>query len=234
MYNVLEPSDLTIFRILSATVMLIIASTWDLWKREINDILWIVFAAIAVILVFFEPSLTNFILDLGISMIVVPVALLLWRIGIFGGADAFALMVLAALTPQVSLTENFITPFTALTNAAIFSVTPLFLNLIRNMFAVLRHDNIFEGFEETRLRKFLALFLGYRSANPKFSFSIERIVNNHKKLDFALHNAEKAEFCNTKNSWVTPGIPYILYISAGFFVQLFYGDVVLNILRSIF
>lgn len=229
----LEAFDLTSFRILSAAVMLVIASSLDVWKREVNDVLWIVFAAIAVILVFFEPNLTDFIINLGISMMVVPVALLLWRIGIFGGADAFALIVLAALTPQVSLTENFITPFTALINATIFSVTPLFSNLIRNMFAMLRHDNIFEEFKETRLRKFLALFLGYRSANPKFSFSIEKIVNSHKKLDFALHNAEKAEFCNTKNSWVTPGIPYILYISAGFFVQLFYGDMIFNVIRNI-
>lgn len=233
MYNMLEVFDLTSFRILSAAVMLVIASSLDVWKREINDVLWIVFAAIAVILVFFEPNLTDFIINLGISMMVVPVALILWRIGIFGGADAFALIVLAALTPQISLTENSITPFTMLTNAAVFSIAPLFLNLIHNLFSMSRHNDIFEGFEETRLRKIFALFLGYRSANPKFSFPIEKTVSNHKKLDFTLHNAEKAEFCNAKDSWVTPGIPYILYISTGFFVQLFYGDIIFNVIRNI-
>ena len=229
----LEILDLTSFRIMSAAVMLIIASCLDVRKREINDVLWIVFAAIAIILIFFEPNFTTFIIGLGMSLIIVPVVLLLWRIGIFGGADAFALMVIAALTPQISLTENTVTPFTVLTNAAIFSIVPLFSNLIRNLFSISQHNDIFEGFEETRLRKIFALFLGYRSANPKFSFPIEKTIDNHKKLNFALHNAESAEFCNTKDSWVTPGIPYILYISAGFFVQLFYGDVIFNIIRNI-
>ena len=233
MYNVLEAFDLTSFRILSATVMLVIASSLDVWKREINDVLWIVFAVISIVLVFFEPNFTNFVLNLGIALIVVPIALLLCRIGIFGGADAFALIVLAALTPQISLTGNTITPFTTLTNAAVFSIVPLFSNLIRNLFSISRHDDIFKGFEETRLRKIFALFLGYRSTNPKFSFPIEKTVDNRKKLNFTLHNAEKAEFCNAKDMWVTPGIPYILYISAGFFVQLFYGDIIFNIMRNI-
>ena len=142
MYSMLEMLDLTSFRIMSAAVMLIIASCLDVRKREINDVLWIVFAAIAIILIFFEPNFTTFIIGLGMSLIIVPVVLLLWRIGIFGGADAFALMVIAALTPQISLTENTVTPFTVLTNAAIFSIVSLFSNLTRNLFSILQHNDI--------------------------------------------------------------------------------------------
>jgi preflagellin peptidase FlaK len=216
-------------RILSALIMLSIATTIDVWKREINDILWIVFGAISVVLIFFEPSMTDSLINIGVSLIVAPIALLIWRLGIFGGADALGLIVLAALAPQLSLSGNIVTPLTTLTNAAIISVTPIFLNLIRNLIAISRHKNIFEGFEETRLKKISAMFLGYRAKNPKYSFTIEKVEGNHKKIDFSFHHAENTEFCDKPDTWVTPGIPYILYITAGFVVQIIFGDIVFNI-----
>jgi len=216
-------------RILSALIMLSIATTMDVWKREINDILWIVFGAISVVLIFFEPSMTNSLINIGVSLIVAPIALLIWRLGIFGGADALGLIVLAALTPQLSLSGNTVTPLTTLTNAAIISVVPIFLNLIRNLVAISRHKNIFEGFEETRLKKISAMFLGYRSKNPKYSFTIEKVEGNHKKIDFSFHHAENTQFCDKPDTWVTPGIPYILYITAGFVVQLLFGDIIFSI-----
>ena len=66
-------------------------------------------------------------------MIVAPFVILVWRLGLFGGADAFAIIVLAALAPQITLTENTVTPFTVLTNAVILSVIPMFVNLGRNL-----------------------------------------------------------------------------------------------------
>jgi len=218
--------DIYNIRILSALAMLSIATTIDIWKREINDILWIVFGAISIVLIFFEPNITNSVINIGISLIVAPVALLIWRVGIFGGADALGLIVLAALAPQLSLSENTVTPLTTLTNAIIISIAPIFLNLFRNLIAISRHRNIFEGFEETRLKKISALFLGYRAKNPKYSFSIEKIEGNHKKIDFSFHHAENTEFCDKLDTWVTPGMPYILYITAGFVVQLLFGDIV--------
>src|SRR3990170_7948490 len=87
--------DVYNIRILSALIMLLIATTIDVWKREVNDILWIIFGAISVVLIFFEPSMTNSIINIGVSLIVAPIALLIWRVGIFGGADALGLIVLA-------------------------------------------------------------------------------------------------------------------------------------------
>lgn len=221
--------DVYNIRILFALVMLSIATTIDVWKREINDVLWIVFGAISVVLIFFEPSITNSIVNIAISLIIAPVALLIWRIGFFGGADALGLIVLAGLAPQLSLSGNIVTPFTILTNAAIISIAPICLNLIRNLIAILGHKNIFDGFEETRSKKISAIFLGYRAKNPKYSFAIEKTEGNHKKFEFSLHHAENSEFCNKPDTWITPGIPYMLYITAGFVVQLFFGDIIFNI-----
>lgn len=208
--------------------MLTIATSLDLWKRTIHDVLWISFAAIAVGLVFLEPDLQGIILEILVSLIIAPIAILLWRVGMFGGADAFALIVLAALAPQLSLSESAVTSLTTLTNAALLSTVILFVNAIRNLISLASHKNIFEGFEETRLKKTCASFLGYRAKNPKFGFAIERFDGKNKKLDFTFHHAEHAEYCKTTDTWITPAIPFILYITGGFVIQLFFGDIVVN------
>ena len=224
--------DVYNLRVLSALVMLSIATALDVRKREINDSLWIAFGLVAVVLIFFEHDPVNELRTLGMSLIIAPIALVIWRFGIFGGADAFGLIVLASLAPSITLSGTLITPFTTLTNAAIFSTAPLFVNSIRNFIAISNHENIFEGFDETRLKKVAAIFLGYRSRNPKYSFSIEKIKGNSKKLDFSLHNVEREHFCNSSNTWVTPGIPYMLYVTGGFVTQLFFGDIIFNIIGN--
>ena len=212
--------------------MLGIASICDVWKREINDLLWIGFGVAAVLLIFAGGDVISTLQHVGISLIIAPLAIVIWRIGIFGGADAFALIVLGALAPHATLSNNTVTPFTTLTNAAIISILPIFANLGRNLIAVSMHRNIFDGFEETKLKKILAMFLGYRSQNPKYGFAIEKREKDHKRLDFSFHHAENSEFCNTIDTWITPGIPYIIYITAGFIVQLFFGDIIFDVLGN--
>ena len=213
--------------------MLITASALDVWKREIHDLLWIIFGAIAIILIFVGPLSEQVLTEVMFSLIIAPIVLVLWRVGLFGGADAFCLIVLAALTPQLTLTENFVTPLTTLTNAALLSIVILLANFIRNFITIFNHRDIFSGFDENKFRKICAMFLGYRSTNPKYSFSIEKYDGAHKKLDLSMHHAERAEFCKTKDTWVTPGIPFMIYITAGFVVQLIFGDIVINAITTI-
>ncbi len=226
------PFDLNLVRILLAFSMLFVASAVDLKKREINDILWIIFGAVATALIFLEPDLWSTLKLMGFAMIVAPIVLFVWRMGVFGGADALALITLAGLAPLATFTGKELTPLSTLTNAAILSVTPIITNVIRNLFAISKHENLFEGFNESRLNKVIAVFIGYRAKNPKYSFSIERTENDAKRLDFSLHHAENATFCGTANTWVTPGIPYVIYITAGFLIQVFYGDLIFNFLRT--
>jgi preflagellin peptidase FlaK len=216
-------------RIVLALTMLGVATASDIKKREINDIIWIVFGAIAAILIPFATNLNGELFEIGISMIVAPIAIIIWRFGLFGGADAFALIVLAALTPSLTLVEGTITPFTVLTNAVILSVVPMLVNVVRNAILLAKKQNIFEGFDETPSRKILAMFIGYRAANPKFGFSIEQQVGSHKKLNLSLQHAEYAEFCDKKDTWITPGIPYMIFIFAGFVIQLVYGDIIFSL-----
>ena len=224
-------SEITIVRMIAAFAMLGLASFFDLKKREINDMLWIGFSALSIVLIFFSPEIWTSIRIVGVSLIIAPVTLVLWRFGVFGGADAFCLIVLASLAPMFTLSASQITPFSTLTNAAILSVTPLFVNLCRNVVSILRKEDIFAGIDETRTKKIIAVFIGYKAKNPKYSFSLERMVDGKKRLDFSLKHAEQTLFCNDQGVWVTPGVPYVLYIAAGFVVQVLYGDIIFNAIR---
>ena len=98
--------DIGIVRILAAIVMLGLASLIDLKKREINDGLWIIFSCVAVLLLFASFDFWHDLKTTGLSLVVSPIALILWRFGIFGGADALCLIVLAGLAPMSSLTQS--------------------------------------------------------------------------------------------------------------------------------
>lgn len=228
----LELATLDQIRIVLAIAMLGIATISDIRKREINDIIWVVFGAIGAILIPFAGNLNDELLKIGISMIIAPIALIIWRFGLFGGADAFALIVLAVLAPNMTL-GGTITPFTVLTNAVLLSVVPLFINATRNAILVARKVDIFEGFDETRKRKVLAAFIGYRAANPKFGFSIEQKNGKRKKLKLSMHHAEHAAFCEKKDTWITPGVPYMIFIFAGFVIQLVYGDIIFSLFSGL-
>jgi len=225
--------DLNHLRIILALGMLGYASYTDVTKREITDYVWVVFGVLAAVMLIFEPNLTESLVNIGISLIVAPVVIIIWRIGLFGGADAFAIIVLAALVPQITLSEGTVTPFTILTNAVLISVSPLFFNFFRNLIELAKKNNIFEDFDEPARKRIMAMFLGYRAKNPKFGFSIEKKAGKNKKLNLVLHHAEYAEFCSTPNTWITPGVPYLLFITTGFIVQLLYGDVIFSFLGKL-
>ncbi|MGI0088105.1 MAG: A24 family peptidase C-terminal domain-containing protein [Nitrosotalea sp.] len=229
---IFDYTSVNMLRMGLALGMLAIASVLDIRKREINDILWIVFGSVAVLLIFLSPDPLSTAKLVGISMIIAPIALALWRFGIFGGADALCLIVLAGLAPMISIYNTTVTPLTVLTNAAVLSTVPLFVNLGRNLVAICRKENIFNGIDATKLNKTMALFIGHRAKNPRYSFSIERVEGDLRKLNLGLQHAETAEFCNTPDTWVTQGIPYIIYISFGFVVQLIYGDIILHFIQS--
>ena len=211
-----------------ALTMLIVGSIIDIWKREIHDYYWIGFGGFGFLLVFLSPDLISNLLEIGFALIIAPFVILMWRLGLFGGADAFALIALAVIAPMATISENPITPFTTLSNAAILFVIPFLMNVARNTIAQIKGERIFEGFDESAGKKIAAALMGYKAKNPKYGFAIEKTENGKKKLDLALHHAENQEFCTKPNTWITPGIPYLLLITGGFIIQIFYGDILLG------
>jgi len=211
-----------------ALIMLIVGSIIDIWKREIHDYYWIGFGIFGFLLVFLSSNIIANLLIIGFALIIAPFVILVWRIGLFGGADAFALIALAVIAPLATLSDNVVTPFTTLSNAAVLFIIPFIVNLMRNIISQIKGEQIFEGFDETKTKKILALLMGYKAKNPKFGFAIEKEVDGKKKIDLTIHHAENQEFCTTPNTWITPGIPYLLLIMGGFIIQLIYGDIIIG------
>ena len=211
-----------------ALTMLIVGSIIDVRKREIHDYYWIGFGSVGFLLLFIDPDLISNLLTIGFALIIAPFVLLMWRIGFFGGADAFALIALAVIAPMATISENAVTPFPTLSNTAILFVFPLLMNVMRNVIAQIKGDNIFDEYDASTAKKSAAILMGYRSKNPRFGFAIEKTENGKKKFDLAMHHAENQEFCTKPNTWITPGIPYLLLITGGFIIQLFYGDIILG------
>ena len=224
-------SDLFLIRIILALSMLTVGGIYDLWKREVHDYLWIIFGVSGGILLIFEPLQMEVIYSTLFALIITPISIIIWRMGLFGGADAFALIALAVIAPQLTISENSVTPFTTLSNAAILFVIPLLLNAFRNLVSIIKGNSIFDGFEEPIFKKIIVSFLGYRAKNPKYGFLIEKTENGIKIISLSFHHAENKEFTKSKNVWITPGIPYLLLIVGGFLIQLVYGDLILTFFR---
>lgn len=222
--------DVFQIRILLALTMLGSATFIDLRKREISDVIWIIFGAISVLLLIFEHDIIQSAFGVGFSLMVAPLVLILWRFGLFGGADALCLIVLAALAPTATLFDSPVSPFSILINSALLSMTPMIANFTRNVIRVVRREDIFQDFEEPMSKKIFVMFLGYRSKNPKYSFSLETNVGKKKKLNITLHNSDKAEYCTTPDTWVTPGLPFMIFILGGFILQLLVGDIILSLI----
>jgi len=92
----------------------------------------------------------------------------------------------------------------------------------------IKGEHIFEEFDESTGKKLAAVLMGYRAKTPKFGFTLEKTESGKKRFDLAIHHAENQEFCTKPNTWITPGIPYLLLITGGFIIQLFYGDIILG------
>ena len=225
-------TELYLIRLGLALGMLTIGGIFDVWKREVHDYLWLSFGGIGIALLIFEPNHIDMIFSILFALIIAPIVLVIWRMGLFGGADAFALIALAVIAPQFTISENVVTPITTLSNAAVLFIIPLLVNVLRNISSLTKHEDIFEGFEETRSKKIIASFLGYRAKNPKYGFSIEENSKKGKKFVFSFHNADNAKFSEKPDTWITPGIPYLLLIIGGFLVQLVYGDIIIQALST--
>ena len=167
-----------------AGIMLAYTSYLDLKKREVEDRIWVIFGACGVILqIYGIYSGATVPLILGISVgLASVIGLGIFFLGLYGGADAKALIVLAVVLPyfQPRVGLYAIAPVIILTNGILLSMfLPGGLFLL-NVTRLVRSQPIFEGFRDPAYRKILACLLGYKSAGkPRgFQFTIGSIAVN--------------------------------------------------------
>ncbi len=227
-----------------AAIMLLFTSYLDIQKREVEDKVWLGFGGIGVVVQAFEvysghSNLEWLLISVGVAALI---GLGIFFFGFYGGADGKALIVLAILVPilQPKVGIYSLAPIMTLSNGILISVLLPFGLAVLNLIRILRGERIFAGFEqESTPRKILACFLGYRATGkPRdFQFPMEKQVvsqssanADQKKFDFSFMGEE---FETKPGTWVTPGIPLLVFFTAGFFLLLIYGDLVIGLVQFV-
>lgn len=221
------------------------ASFFDIRKREVNDMLWIFFGMTAAALYVFEFIFGGDTFDLFTTAVPIMIAAAMsfgiYKSGLFGGADALAIVTLAAILPTFNgdiaeklipggsvLLLHPIVPIIVLSNAVILSLSLIVFNLISNgVFALKNPRQLFDGLEhESVTRKIIAVAVGYKTrSTPKFAFTIEQDIDGRRQFSFAPRNAETTEYESKTNVWVTRGTPFLAFMLVGFTAMLFVGDI---------
>ncbi|MEM1515041.1 MAG: A24 family peptidase C-terminal domain-containing protein [Candidatus Bathyarchaeia archaeon] len=178
MLYILEP-----IRISVCLLFLLIASIYDIKNRKVSDIIWIIFAPLGLTLTLISMFSVGWGLEILLTwiltfMITFVISIALFYLGLFGGADAKALMCLAIAMPyQPSLSRNIMInlylkhsidflmppPISTFNNAVLLATLSILPIIIRNLADYIRDKRIFEGLEhESLFIKVLAFMTGYR------------------------------------------------------------------------
>ena len=226
-------------RLIACAVMLVLASIMDLKKREISDKVWVSFGGLGLLITVIEftgNSINLIQYGLGIA-ITAPIAYGIYRVGLFGGADAKALISIAMLVPSYDMLYKIhgLPSFTILTNATILTFAHVVHNIARNSIDVARGKAVFEGFEESALRKAAAFVMGFRATSPTgYLFAIESTDGGKRRFNFHLTGYDDYVSEGSNNLWVTPALPFIVYMTVGFLMMILFGDILALIFVNIF
>ncbi len=216
-------------------LFLLKACEMDLKERRVPNKLWklmlLVLVPLDIIEYFVEPF--NILFSVFQLAFVFTFCYALYYIGLYGGADAKAIMVLAVAFPVYPAFLAFpllnkglgMLAFTTLSNSVLAAPVLILILLLRN---ALSGD-----------LKFPYCFVGYRvsaRAIPRFHNLLEYVEGNKvvRKLksveptDKMLEELRKAADKGiVENVWVTPGLPFLCFITVGFVIAILAGDLLI-------
>jgi len=225
-------------RFLLGVIILTYASYTDIKTRRASNINWLIMGVAGGILLLIQYITVGF--ENPYYLIFIPIMIgfvyVLFQLRLlFGGADAKALMAIAILVPfepaisQLPIWKGSLMPFSwsIFANSIIlFLFIPLSL-LILN----LRKRNI----------KFPYCLLGYKmsinKAREKFIWPLEKIKDGKRKFmympkDFDVEDElDEFEKLGIKETWVTPKIPFMIPLLAGFIFAFIIGDILFAIMN---
>jgi len=234
----LTPLDIIRIAIISAGM--IYASYRDWVAREVEDNVWIICGTLGGVLTAVD-LLTRWNLNLitfsAFSIILASgLAFAFYYFGLYGGADAKAIAVISVSLP-LYYSPRSLHPFTglaSLSNGLLLSLILLLGMFLWNVSALIRGERIFEDFEhEGILRKIAAMFLGTRvkdARKKKFWFLLEEEKEGKRVFNFEMFGLELKEAVRD-DCWMTPGIPLLVFITAGFLVYIGFGDFLYLIIK---
>jgi preflagellin peptidase FlaK len=175
---------------------------------------------------------------------------------LFGGADAWALIFIAAFVPLFPFTTLLATPpfqffpFTVLTNAVILNLAaPLGIfawNIVRHNHAPLRYlffgfpvpgDRIgqYYGFVMEEIKEENGVlsrrFLTFRESLSRMFRGEDRLYTKNIRMYPNKYREECNLFRKAGEVWISYGVPFIVPITAGFFTALIAGDLLYAVIK---
>ncbi len=233
-------SILDIIRLILGVIILGYASYTDIKTRRAANYLWLIMGAggaILIIIHFLFLGFENIYYLVFIPLMIGFIYLLFQLRLVFGGADAKALMAIALLVPlQPTIYQLPIWQLNTLTfpgSWIIFSNSViLFLFIPISLFIYnLIHREI----------KFPQAFLGYQmsvaKAKTKFVWPLEKIQNGKRVFSYRPTTFDTVEEFHLfekhgiKKIWITPKIPFMIPLLAGYIATFILGDILSQLIR---
>ena len=241
-------------RVLLSLAMLGYTSWVDLKTREVYDIVWVVFGVLGIVLNLYEiyvGSLTLILFAVSVSFSV-ALALVIGYLGLYGWADALALIALSILNPvqpqsirPILGVASIIYPLSLFTNSALAGASFAVVLFIRNLINASRGERLFQGFEGgSTMKKVAVMFTGVKVRmstvrGPPFQYPLElppEEGSSNRRLILMpdIQDDESAEeiFSTLREEglssiWVSHTLPFLVFITVGYIITLIIGDLAL-------
>lgn len=210
-----------LMEVILGLIVLLYASFLDLKYRKIDDKSWLALVFLGLLFLAIDYTrgsaevLVLFAFSSGFTLAIVAI---LYYAGIMGSGDCKILFGISTLVPQPLHFSIFpIFSLGVFTNAVLISLAIPLIFFIYNI-KRLR--------EVKSLRDFLVLFLGYKKKGNEigpFEVALEnedgiKIYSNVKNIELGEKQSSDREV------WVSPAIPFVVLITAGFLVSALLGD----------
>ena len=237
---------MTIFQVFLTLTILIIASAFDLKTREVPNRIWIISFPISIITI--STHLLSNPDQLFISLVSVAItttiAIAIFYLGLFGGADAKALITLSIVHPisTNSLLSIPLLPLTTFNNSLILMVLTAPLVFIRNIYwKMTRHKSLFQGFEKDPIwKKGAALLFCIKKTKseikPYHTIAETRMSHNgevYRTLNiFQRVSEEDTKIDDTlpDDIFVVFSLPMLPFLTFAYVLGISVGDLILHLL----
>lgn len=249
----MEKSILDILKILFCTPFLLYSCYSDIKKRSVTNNVWLVMLVGSIFFISYDFSLYK---DLTLRPLIISagfifiLTFILFQIGAFGGADAKALIVLSLTIPAYPGLQALgyalplnrplydIFALSVLGNAALLTiVVPIGLtayNLSKMGLHINNPAYIFMGYRT----KISELAGKHNQLIQSFEMVNGRVQSRFKWGGAEINEEKIRELKNLSGKglikdeiWVTPGLPFMIPITLGFFTAVFYGDMMFELVK---
>jgi preflagellin peptidase FlaK len=254
---------LDLIGLVSSLAFLSFSSWKDVTTREVTDRVWLLSYPVGLMLLatrFFTQ--TDSWLPIVVSLAAAFAISIVWPyLGLWGGADSKAFLCLAIMNPLIpsldSRMPHIVDPFFPLVvfcNAYVASLASVLYAILRNLRTRPLHT-LFDGLQgENRFRKLAAFLTGYRIPvdelqSKSFLFPLETVrrqgstFTRHFKFELDVNadpQKELTQIIAARDSgllhdtvWVSPGLPFLLFMTAGLALTLAVGDMVWYVVSAV-